>query len=243
MLAHPQQNIIFLEVRNEESKKVSFSAVDLDNKSVIFENLAFEEPWWISLAEVSGQMLIFKIYIDTNNPDKKSIIAYDFHQKKTAWWRNNYAVSGVNDSQVMGTETGLGMKFLALNLTDGLPSVNQSPEPPKQNFLVRKPLQYYPETSHFETVKSFLNVKHEILAVSMIEYLEFRSLIFISCYINGLEKDLANYLIVLDEEGQVLLKERIGEHLKGIGIDTFFILSGYLIFAKNTRELVSYKMV
>jgi hypothetical protein len=133
------------------------------------------------------------------------------------------------------------MKFLALNLGDGQPSAEESVLPTGQNFLVRKPLQYYPETKHFETVKSFLSLKYGISAISLIEYLEYETLILISCYVA--ETDLVNYLYVISETGDLLLKEKIGEQLKGLGIDTFFILSGYLIFVKNRNVLVSYKMV
>jgi hypothetical protein len=241
VLAHPDRNIIFLEIRNESLKKVSFSAYDLDSKECLFKDLTFEEPWWISQAEASGNVLIFTIYTDTNNPDQKSILAFDFMQNKTIWWRNKYAVAGVNGTHVLGSETGLGMKFLALNLSDGLPAVEQPVPRGQENFLIRKPLQYYQETSHFETVKSFLSVKYQISAISLIEYLELNSLMFISYYVS--EGNLANYLLVLNAEGEILLQEKIGSALKGIGLDTFFILSGYLIFEKNRRELVSYKMV
>jgi hypothetical protein len=240
-LAHPTRNIIFLEVRQEEAKKVSFFAYNLDARDFMFRDLVFDEPWWINLADASGNVLIFTIYMDTNNPDRKSIIAFDFEQNKTIWWRNNFSLSGVNANQVLGSDTGSGMKFLTLNLLDGLPAQNENVLEVRQNFLVHKPLQYFEQTSHFDTVKSFLEVKHQISAISVIEYLELHSLLFISYYEAG--NGLANYLIVLNTEGEVLLKEKIGEQLKGIGFDTFFILSGYLIFVKNKRELISYKMV
>lgn len=184
--------------------------------------------------------MLFTIYTDTNNPDKKSLIAYDFRQKKITWWRNNYAVSGVNETQVMGTETGLVLKDVVLDLANGQPVLKQS-LPLSEYFSLLKPLQYYQETQHFETVKSFILMKSQMSALSVIEYLEYKSLVFISFYVQ--EIDLANYLLVLNDQGEVLLKERIGEQLKGIGVDTFFILSGYLIFVKNKGVLVSYKMV
>jgi hypothetical protein len=240
-ITHPERNILFLEVRNEASKKVTFSGVDLDARMFLFRDLEFEEPWWISLAESSGNIVLFTFYTDTNNPDKKTILAFDFVENKTVWWRNNYAISGVTDNTVFGSETGLGTKFLVLGLADGLPAAEQTVTLLKENFLVHKPLQYHEETSHFETVRSFLSVKHQVSATSLIEYLEYRSLLFISFYVA--EADLANYLIVLDENGDVLLRERLGEHLKGIGSDTFFILSGYLIFVKNKNALVSYKLI
>jgi hypothetical protein len=238
---HPRQNILFIEVRNEPQKQVSFSGIDLDSKTWLFQNITFDEPWWISLGEVSENVILFKLYTDTSNPDKKSVIAYDFIDKKIIWWRNNYAISGVNEDVVLGSEAALGMKFLALSLRDGQPLENAIISQPRENFLVRKPLQYFQETGHFETVKSFIQSQFGMLPVSVIEYLEMDPLVCISFYVG--EQELANYLIVLKNTGEVILNERIGEQLKGIGIDTFFLLSGYLIFAKNKRELVCYKMV
>jgi hypothetical protein len=142
---------------------------------------------------------------------------------------------------VAGVDTSLGMKFFTLRLHDGQPSADDSVLEPEQNFLLNKPLQYYPETAHFETVKSYMEAKLKISAQSVIEYLESNALIFISYYV--VEPDLANYLIVMHHDGKVILHERIGERLKGIGVDTFFILSGYLIFVKNKRELISYRLV
>ena len=75
----------------------------------------------------------------------------------------------------------------------------------------------------------------------MIEYLEYNSMVFISCYID--RDGLANFLFVLRSDGTVLLEEKLDDQLKGIGLDTFFIFSGYLIFVKNKTRLVSYKVV
>jgi hypothetical protein len=241
LVAHPDRPAIFIELRNESAKKVTFSALDLKTRQFLFNDLAFEEPWWISLSFVSGETLLLTVYNDTNNPDKKSIIAYDIIEKKIRWWRNNFAITTVTNNRVAGVDTGLGMKFFTLDLQDGEPRTEHSVLAPEQNFLLNKPLQYYPETAHFETVKSYLEAKLKISPQSVIEYMEFNSLIFISYYVA--EPDLANYLMVMDSDGEVLLHERIGERLKGIGVDTFFLLSGYLIFVKNKRELISYRLV
>jgi hypothetical protein len=162
-------------------------------------------------------------------------------KKEMVWWRNHYAVSFVADNIVIGSDLSMGMKFLALDLRTGLPVEDQTLLQPRENFLVRKPLQYFHDTSHFETVKKYIQAQCGMTPVSVIEYLEFNNRIMVSFYTG--EQDLANYLLVLTDDGQTLLFERIGEQLKGIGMDTFFMLSGYLIFAKNRRELVSYKMV
>ena len=241
LVVHPDQPAIFIELRNEQHKKVTFSALDLKTKQTLFNDLTFEEPWWISLSFVSGTTMLLTTYNDTNNPDKKSVIAYDLIEKKIRWWRNNFAIATVTNNRVAGADNTLGMKFFTLDLHNGEPCAEQLVSYPEQNFLLNKPLQYYPGTAHFETVKMYMEAKLKVSPQSVIEYMELSALIFISYYVN--EPDLANYLIVMSTEGEVLLHERIGERLKGIGVDTFFLFSGYLIFVKNKCELISYRLV
>jgi hypothetical protein len=63
----------------------------------------------------------------------------------------------------------------------------------------------------------------------------------VSVFVN--EAGLANYLYGLSASGEILIKEKLGESLKGVGLDTFFIFSGHLIFVKSKNELISYKIV
>ena len=71
--------------------------------------------------------------------------------------------------------------------------------------------------------------------------MEYEDVIIISLYIQ--QPELTNYLLILSNEGELLMKEKLDEHLKGIGLDTFFIFEGCVLFAKNKRELFSYKIV
>jgi hypothetical protein len=230
-----------MEIRDDAKKQVSFSAIDLDSRKAIFEYLTFEEPWWISLADISENILLLKVYTETNNPDKKGLIAFNFEDGNIVWWKNNFALSAVANGVVFGSETSLGMKFLAFRLSDGEPAIGETLSMKNEETRVVKPQQYLQGTRHFETLQTFLDLKYQILPESVIEYLEFGHLLIISCYKH--ENGLANYLIVLKDSGANLLNERIGEQLKGIGSDTFFIVAGYLIFVKNRSVLVSYKMV
>lgn len=238
---HPSQKLLFLEIRDNQLKEVRFSAIDLVSKEILWNEITFEEKWWISLTEVSENLLLFNIYTDTNNPDKKSLIAFNFKSREIVWWINNFSISGISQNEVIGTDTSMGSKPLVLNIATGQPAPNQVITPIAQNFSVLKPLQYYDQTQHFETVRSFLESRFKLNVLSMIEYIEVNSLIFISVYVQ--ENDLVNYLLVLDEKGKLIVKEVIAKNLKGIGVDTFFIVSGYLIFVQNRSALVSYKMV
>jgi hypothetical protein len=231
---------LFLEIRKEEPRLVTFSALDLADERLLWHDISFDEKWWVTLSDVAENILLFTVFTDTNNPDRKSVLAYDYERSTIQWWRNNFSLSAVTANTVTGTDT-LVSRVVTIDLLSGQDVKEQPVLPMVRNFSVLKPLHYYQDAPHFETVQSFLRSKCGISAVSLIEYLEYGSRIVMSFYVE--EPDLANFLIVLNDDGEILFKEKIGEHLQGLGVDTFFIFSGYLIFVKNKSGLASYKFV
>jgi hypothetical protein len=235
------RKVIFVETRNVDEKKVRFAAYNFDKNLWLWDEVGFEEPWWISLGYVQDEVLLLTVYDDTNNPDKKSLIALDVETARLIWWKNNFVVAHVTSMYVIGNDTKFGLKSMTLDLRTGDVVSSAVVEiPARQNFPVIRPLQYPQGTQHFETVKTFIERKCKLLPVLAIEYCEYKSLIIVSVFVE--ESDLANYLIVFDSEGQIVLKEQLGENLKGIAYDTFFLFAGFIIFVKNKRELVSYKI-
>lgn len=241
IVAHPARPVLIVESRDEESKTVRFSAYNIGTDSFLWRDFELEERWWVSVSAFAGDVVLFTVYLDKQNPDRKSVVAIDHLTRKILWWRNNFAFSGVTSNIVQGADAQAGMKFLSLNLRTGEPLENSEELPGEENFLLRRPLQYLEETVHFETVAQFLKTRLGVRAVSAIEYLEIDGFVVISFYTDS--GSLANYLIVIDHDGITHLSEKIGEQLKGIGLDTFFLFAGYLIFVKNKRALVSYKLV
>src|SRR5689334_7814185 len=72
-LVDEKAKLIFIESRDSETKRVIFSAWHLERNFFLWKDIEFEEKWWISLGYVDGGMLLFTVYTDTNNPDKKSV--------------------------------------------------------------------------------------------------------------------------------------------------------------------------
>jgi hypothetical protein len=241
MLADAQNKRLFLEIRHHEKKVVTFSALDLELGRWIWKDQQMEEPWWISLQAASGNVLLFTLYTDTNNPDQKGILAFDVAHKTVCWWKSNFVITSVSKAWVKGADTKFGSRELTLRLIDGeIAPDDQHLLPEEQNFDIVRPFQYQEGTTHFDTVRTFLETKCQISPIISIEYCEFHSLIFISAFVR--QNDLANYLFVFNSSGELMLKEALGNDLKGIALDTFFIFSGYLIFVRNKHELRSYKL-
>lgn len=235
----PDEELMLLEVRNHEERLVTFSAWHYATNTFRWEHLKLEEPWWVNLSAAAEGVVLFTIYLDTNNPDKKGILAYASENLKLLWWNNDFSIASVLHGKVLGVSSKMGMKDVMLDLHSGKVLAEPWPEAPvKKEEAIARPSLYSEGTSYFNTVKIFLETRLNLLPVVALEYLEYDSKIFISYYIK--EKDLANYLLVLSHAGELLLHEKLDESLKGIGQDTFFILSGCVIFVKNKRELISY---
>jgi hypothetical protein len=241
-LVEGTRNRLYLEVRNAQEKKVTFSALNLQNNQWLWKDMAFEEPWWIGLGAVAGDVLLFTVYNDTNNPDKKSLIGYDVVKKQIVWWHNSFSLTVANSRYVKGLDTRFPGKETVLDLFTGNPVTHGDFDlEDVQNFPVIRPFQYEEGTAHFDTVRHFLQTRLGVAPLATIEYLEFESLIIVSFFVN--EHDLANYLYGFDANGKLLMKEKLGENLKGVGLDTFFVFSGRLIFVRNKNELRSYKIL
>lgn len=236
----PSNGTLLLEVRNTETKLASFSAMKSENGAFFWKDVVFDEPWWVSLNASAGNLALFSIYLDTNNPDKKGIFAYDIGARKILWWNNDFSLIHANDHFVRGTATKYGNRDVILELENGLEVNGPNDFSPAPDIVLR-PSQYTEDHAYFITVKTFLSLKFNLLPVVALEYLEYDSLIFISVYIE--ENGLANYLMIMTNDGDVLIREKLDEHLKGIGLDTFFIYAGCVFFVRNKRELFSYKIV
>lgn len=241
-LADGNNERLFLEIRNPIDKTVSFSALNLRNNQWLWKDLVFDEPWWISMRAVEGDILLLTVYTDSNNPDRKSVIAYDVAKNKTAWWYNGFSITSVNRLFVVGVDAKFPEKETVLDLFTGkgLP-YGDFHLGDSQNFPVIRPFQYDEGTAHFDTVRDFLSSRLGISPVISIEYLEMEDLIIVSVFLK--EQGLANYLYAFDANGEILIQENLGEQLSGMALDTFFVFSGCLIFVKNKNELISYKIV
>ena len=238
-LASVKNNLLLVEVRDNDKRKATFSALENDRGEFLWRDVEFDEPWWVSLAATAGDVVLFTMYLETNNPDKKAIFAYHIFNREILWWNNDFSLTSVSDGYATGVTSKFGVKTITLDISTGN-EVEDAGKPQIGDEVVR-PQQYLDDNAYFATVKTFLGRKFNLLPVLALEYLEYDSNIFISFYIQ--EPGLANYLYILSADGEILLNQKLGDQLNGIGLDTFFVLSGCVIFIKNKVELFSYKFV
>ncbi len=240
--AVPKQNILIIEVRDEKKFKTQFFAFDHQKNEFLWKDLSLDEDWWLGLTAVNEQVILFHTYTSKGNPDHKNLIAFNIFKEKFLWEIKDFSFCDWNQSKIWGFDTNDELVKNTINIETGVvkeeiwdvqPTINQVDS--------IRPALYLEGSPDFETVRQFLDRNTENIISRGVEYLEWRKWIIISAYVEK-QNVLANYLIVLNDEGKILLEEKLGENLGGIGTDTFFILEGCLFLVKNKSELVVYTL-
>jgi hypothetical protein len=241
-LSVPDTDLLIIEVRNEDKREATFSVLDIRQNQFRWKDKIFDETWWIGLTAATPDILMLHLYQNTDNPDEKSLLGWHIQDQKLLWKLNDFRFNYLDDKYLYGCFTNNDMEVLAIDFHTGEIDENVRPTNAlKENIMLQMPFQYVDGNVHFETVKSFLTSKLKVTPILGVEYLEYERLLFISYLV--LEKSLANYLVVFTDEGELLLHEKLDDQLKGLGLDTFFILSGCLVFVRNKSEMISYRIV
>lgn len=242
LVASGEDRVLLIEVRDPTRKRVRFSAVNYDTGNFRWTDRELEEAWWVNASSIVAGMVLFTIYLDTNNPDKKGVLAYSLDNLDLVWWNNDFSVSEITSAGVKGFSGKFGISEVILGVADGKP-VSGAGESIISENPVRKPVQYVEGMEYFETVKTFLAKQLNLEAVSALEYLETDQCFLISCYCRTEGNLLANFLFVFSKAGKLLLNERLDAGLSGIGLDTFFVIEDFLFFVKDKVELLSFRIL
>jgi hypothetical protein len=241
-LAVPERPLLIIETREVENFQVAFSALDYQTKEFLWKDWKLPEPWWIGLTAARGGILLLQRYTTQGNPDRKNLLACDIFKQEILWEVPEFSFYDWDETYIWGHRTREDMvpARVAIKTGEITEEPFTSPEVKKKP-NAGKPAQYLAGTPHFDTVQKFILSQTHQTIVQGVEYLEHGDWIVVSAYRTE-EGSLANYLLVFNGNGKLVLQEKLAERLAGLGVDTFFILSGCLFFVKNKSELVAYRL-
>lgn len=249
MLTDHDARYLYLELRDEQAHQAHFAAYHLAEKKIAWQDLHFDESWWIGMRAADQEVLVFHTFDDTENPEKKSYFAIRADTREVIWKSDSLQVLDIKNGYIYGyeqQEDDIIYKYQAVEsgTEKSLPKEDTLAELQNisvENKYIRHPFHYTEDETYFETVRKFILEYLNQRPIRGCEYLEYQQLIIVSYYIEE-NKALANYLLVVDEEGALQLHEKMDDQLSQIGWGTFMIIRDQLIFIKRKRELVSYAM-
>lgn len=227
-----------LEIRDDATRQVSFSCINLLTGNVLWINLKPEKSWWLSLVGIFDEYLILQKYSSNQKPEPEGLLILNVQtgeilERINDWIFFKYEKNILILYQLQNNQP----VYKNLNLTTIQSSKISIIQPP----TVEISATHYPEDSpHFPTIYKFLYRLMNIDAVKGVDYLEISNKIIISYYIYR-DKSFLNYLLVTNRSRQILLNDLIAE-AEGIGIDTFTVKSDTLLYVKNQTQFVGYKL-
>jgi hypothetical protein len=247
LLTDHEARYLFLELRDEEAHQVSFAACLLSEQRLLWEALSFDEPWWLGMSAADADTLVLHTFEDSQTPEQKSYFAMDVLSRQVIWRGRELQVMDIRYPWLYGFIRHEDEKhYLQVSIEDRTEKqlspgtlAQQLDRLFAENKYIRRPFHYTEEEAYFETVSSFISTYLNRHALEGCEYLQHQGRIFISYYVEE-DKALANYLLVLSAEGELLLHEKLDDHLSRVGLGTFFIAHHYLLFVRHKRELLAY---
>lgn len=229
---------IILEIRDKDQRMVKFARWDCSKPDQGIEELELPNEWWSSLHTHQGDVLVFSRREDPINPALLSLWAFDWKTRTMLWEKSQcqFVASAIEGVWVIESKEAGPRKMLLDWRTGGPKEGSEFAAPANNRWLL--PFHYIESDGHFETVQRFLKARHCKEALYGCDYCEWEGFIFISFYIADGDS-LANFLMVVDADGEMKLFEKLESNLKAIGVSTFFIFENHLIFVKDKSALVS----
>lgn len=245
MALEPGKDLLALELRDMKEAAVSFSLLDLNTRTLVFDRYAFEEDWWMSLVAIKGNLLLVKQYHDSQQPEKQGFLAVNTASLEVEWWLENFQLLDMTENEISGRQHhGSDSVVKHFEITSGkeVPGGPPPAGPPLQVAVgAQYPTHYDSESSHFQTIKSFTANHFNMNAVGACDYLEVGDLIVISWYYSE-GTTYTNVLSVMDSLGKIVIEEKLGTGLDAFASDTFFVVKNRLIFVANKTQLLVYEL-
>ncbi len=229
-----ENNFCVLEIRDENTRTVSFSCLDLLCGKLLWKNLVPEKSWWLGLVGIFEDYLILHRYSSNGKPEPEAVLVIDVTNGSIIKKINDWAFGNLVNSQLSVYQINGNQPVFETHILDDKKTKRIEMSLPRQT-------THYPEDSpHFPTIYKFLYRLLKIDAVKGVDYLEISNKIIISYYIYR-ENLFQNYLLVINREREILLHDLIAE-TEGIGIDTFSVQSDTLLYVKNENQFIGYEL-
>lgn len=233
--------VICLEQISESIPSPQYHIVDLRTFKLNAENISVKNSKTLVLKSVTDTHLILNEYHNGKNPDHATAIAYDYKTKKIEWEKQNFRILEVNGELIKAPHKHFENRFSYWNVKTGQIIEESKEKKIQTNKTESFPLLYPENSEHFGSFSKFISEKTGQNPTICCEYLEVEKIMILSYYYLK-NKTLTNVLLIANSKGDILVTINLGENLKGIGKDTFFVIENKLIFISNKNTLNIYEV-
>jgi len=252
-------NLIVGETRNQETISTSFFCLDIISGKPLWQNIGFDEPWWIGIEAVHKGWMILHGFVRPDMPEHRGIRVIDIESGELLW-RNDTLSFWFIDNEKLYAHKYIFEKHICseLDIKTGTIIHEQSDNLDLMQELRQQVLQkeserrqdvifpeVYDENEADSGIKTVVKKNTENRAVEgWIEVLSHRDLLIVSHYRqvrNQTESPLLNNILTVYnlKKDKELYKEMIAEGVKAPSPDTFFVKDNLLFFIKHKTTFIA----
>ncbi|WP_188933653.1 DUF4905 domain-containing protein [Dyadobacter endophyticus] len=239
--ARPGSTLWAIELRDTERREVSFAVIDTDSLAVKWHRQVEATDWWTSLTAFSDQHIYLHNYRYPEVPEPTDLLAVKADAGLLSWVLSNHLlVKNAGEGLLeVAIKRGDSFRHMHCNAATGelLPWNEALPERDDKVILM-EPVRYMEENMYFERLAQFISDATGGHIPVAIDYLEKRPYIIFSYYIYEQDKTVQYLLIVTDQKQQVL-HEKLSEEREGTGRSTMMLKASTLVYLKNSNEFSS----
>jgi len=226
---------LFLEIRNEEERTVSFSAVSLSNGELLFKNVTTPEKWLSGIEAAFDGVLLLHFYQSESGPAHKGLLAIEAGSAKTLWSNYTYTFDHLTENGPVVYDVRIHpRKYFHLHIKTGATDRIYEPSVYKdlQNSVV------LPHTISPDDLPVKLIPVHPF--GNTLHYLEYNNFRIVSLHtLKGGE--LNQVLLVFDEtvtgSNKIVNEDLLNTGIQKLQPEAFIIHKNKLIYIKNKCEL------
>ena len=229
ILIDEKNYLLAVESRDADNKQVYFSVFDFKNDLVLLKNITLEERWNVSMAHLTGNSLIIKVFPDEKNPLSKGIIVINCKTGNINWEKHNISFQNVwqEGLEVFNPDLHPRRSYL-LDIETGN-EINESELTEETSSIL------LPEPGKMDIIPGWL--KHGE-TIGDVLYVQYKGKNFLSFHEKV--KDEIQLRLVVYQDDTVLINEILASGIQKLIPEAFFLMQANLFCIKGNNIVISY---
>jgi hypothetical protein len=252
-------HLIIGETRNQEEKTTRFFCLDIQSGKPLWQNIGFDEPWWIGIEAIHEKWLVLHGYVRPDMPEHRGMRVVDIDSGEFLWRNDNLSYWFIHDNRLFAHKYVFEKHICSeLEIKTGTVLNEQSENLDLLRDLRQQALQkeserhqdvMFPEVYDAHEAEPHLSAIIQRITGNnalegWIEYLEHNGRIIVSYYLQKKDKSdaalLNNFLAVYDGKSEkTIFNEIIAEEVRTPSPDSFFVKDDLLLFIKHQTTLLA----
>lgn len=237
-----ESNLWAIELRSGQDKEVSFAVIDTLHSEVLWEADAIGTDWFSSMTAFSYKHLFLHNYRHSDIPEPTDLLMIDGSSGELQWALPNHVLVKAIDQDTIEVATRFGdkYKYVQCKAETGLvmQEMQTQGESEAREIILAEPVRYMDGNEYFDQLASFITRVTDGHLPVAIDYLEKRPYMMFSYYLYEQDK-ISEYLLIMTDQMEQLLHEKLSEGREGIGRSTVLLKGRNLVYLKSNNEFKS----